>query len=400
MPLRRLILPLFLLNWITPLHAAPDDDAKRYPTISGIDFSKFPKPPGPATGRALHLAPGGRGGDGSPGRPFGSIVDALRKTAPGDVLLLHAGRHVLPEPTVIETDGLRIAAAGDGPVTVAPAGDNGEAFVVRGDRVVLEGFTVEGFKGSVITFGRTDRTQKDVVFSKLTVKGGTDAFRSVASDGNSKQPLLSGLLLSDVRIEGATLVGFNIGEGPVTDIRLEKVTVVMPRGDSGNSGADAVAVERGDNIFIRGCDITGASADGIDLKATRVAVYDTVVHDVGRNGVKFWHGGDLVTHSLFTGARGGNELALQKKGDAELSIEDGGGWKALEKAGIAEGNLPMTAAPHFVDEAKGDYRLSPGSPGIDAGAPAKEGYPPSDRLGAKRVQGRGPDLGPVEGAAR
>lgn len=477
MPLRRLILPLFLLNWITPLHAAPDDDAKRYPTISGIDFSKFPKPPGPATGRALHLAPGGRGGDGSPGRPFGSIVDALRKTAPGDVLLLHAGRHVLPEPTVIETDGLRIAAAGDGPVTVAPAGDNGEAFVVRGDRVVLEGFTVEGFKGSVITFGRTDRTQKDVVFSKLTVKGGTDAFRSVASDGNSKQPLLSGLLLSDVRIEGATLVGFNIGEGPVTDIRLEKVTVVMPRGDSGNSGADAVAVERGDNILIRGCDITGASADGIDLKATRVAVYDTVVHDVGRNGVKFWHGGDLVnslvhhtgadaaivldgggtyrilhtivafhapggeaytltcaydhpdekadltiansifsknagpvwvsrgttlrvTHSLFTGARGGNELALQKKGDAELSIEDGGGWKALEKAGIAEGNLPMTASPHFVDEAKGDYRLSPGSPGIDAGAPMKEGYPPSDRLGAKRVQGRGPDLGPVEGAAR
>ncbi len=476
-PLPRILAPLFLLIGLAPLHASPDDDAKRYPTVSGIDFSKFPKPPGPPTGRALHVAPGGRGGDGSAGRPFDSILPALRKAAAGDVLLLHAGRYPLPEPAVIETDGLRIAAAGDGPVTVVPEGGNGEAFVIHGDRVVLEGFTVEGFKGSVITFGRTDRTQKDVVISKLVVKGGTDAFRSVVSDGNSKRPLLSGLLLSDVRIEGATLVGFNIGEGPVTDVRLEKVTVAMPRGDSGNSGADAVAVERGDNILIRGCDIAGASADGIDLKATRVAVYDTVIHDVGRNGVKFWHGGDLVnslvhhtgadaaivldgggtyrilhtivafhapggeaytltcaydhpdeksdltiansifyknagpvwvsrgttlrvTRSLFTGARGGTELVLQKKGDAELSVEDDGGWKALEKAGIAEGNLPMTAAPLFADEAKGDYRLKPGSPGIDAGAPAKEAYPPSDRLGAKRVQGRAPDLGPVEGAAR
>ena len=475
-----ILVHLFLLM-LTPASPSawatdPNED-KEYPTISGIDFSRFPKAPDPKAkraGRVLHVSPKGNdGGDGSEGRPFKGVAAAVGKAAAGDTVLLHAGTHPLDEPLMIETSDLRVAAAPGEAVTIAPANrDLHEGLNVRGDNVILDGFTIDGFTGFGVMFWRTDRTQKNLVCANLVVKGAGDGFRSAYVEHTAKTPHLSGLLLFNVRIEDATVVGFNVGEGPVTDIRLEKVSVRMKGAGSGSSGDDAIAVESGDNIFIDHADVTGAAADGIDLKATRVCVYNSVVHDVARNGVKFWKGGDLVNslvyntgadasivfgpgayrilhtivafharggsayaltcaydepkdktsltiansifyrnagavwvspatdlkivNSLLTGAGNGCELeAAQKSGDA-ISVNGDGDWKALEKKGVVAGILPIAKPPQFVDAEKGDFRLKPGSPGIDAGAAGLEKYPPKDRSGAKRIQGGGPDLGPLE----
>jgi len=57
------------------------------------------------------------------------------------------------------------------------------------------------------------------------------------------------------------------------------------------------------------------------------------------------------------------------------------------------GEHDVTAEPQFVDPDKGDFRLKPGSPGIDAGI---EIGIKTDLLGTKRPQGKAPDVGAYE----
>ncbi len=75
--------------------------------------------------------------------------------------------------------------------------------------------------------------------------------------------------------------------------------------DSSNDDTwrDAIAFERGTNVLIENSIVEGAGGDGIDLKADRVAVVNSIVRHIGRNGVKLWNGGDLVNTLVFdTGA--------------------------------------------------------------------------------------------------
>jgi hypothetical protein len=63
---------------------------------------------------------------------------------------------------------------------------------------------------------------------------------------------------------------------------------------------------------------------------------------------------------------------------------------------ITPGGGNQTAAPLFVDAAKGDYREAAGSPTIDAGVADQLG--PLDLAGGARVQGPAPDIGAYETA--
>ena len=58
------------------------------------------------------------------------------------------------------------------------------------------------------------------------------------------------------------------------------------------------------------------------------------------------------------------------------------------------GKNDFTAEPQFVDPANGDFRLKPGSPGIDAGMTIEAIG--ADLRGVKRPQGRAYDVGCYE----
>lgn len=207
----------------------------------------------------------------------------------------------LPYPDVVVTtyEGQR--------ATVAPANSSVTYGVsVTGDRVVVDGLELEGFVRASVYVGRTSTTQIGVILAHMKVTGGVDGIRSIVSNGVLAP--IKGLLVYDVLIDGAQ-IGFNCGEGPCNDVRLDHLRV-RGRGLGTSSGDDAIAFERGDNIAVVDCEVSGASADGIDTKATRVAVVRTKVGPVGRNGIKLWRGGDIVDSAITgTGADGAVVLA-------------------------------------------------------------------------------------------
>jgi len=53
-------------------------------------------------------------------------------------------------------------------------------------------------------------------------------------------------------------------------------------------------VENGDNILVFNATSPVRLPMASDFKATRVAAVNVRVHDVQRNGIKFWRGGDVV----------------------------------------------------------------------------------------------------------
>jgi hypothetical protein len=71
---------------------------------------------------------------------------------------------------------------------------------------------------------------------------------------------------------------------------------------------------------------------------------------------------------------------------SQLQILDGAtvAYQNYNLVGKGEaGEQDIRGRPTFVNPAAGDYRLAPGSPGIDAGSSA--GAPPRDRLGRRRI---------------
>jgi hypothetical protein len=130
------------------------------------------------------------------------------------------------------------------------------------------------------------------------------------------QPVIDGLLVYDVAIRNA-IIGFNCGEGPCHNMRLEALDVALPGAGEG-SGADAVAVENGDHIVVFNAHITGAAADGLGLQGHPVAIANVIVHDVARNGIKLWHGGEVI-----------NALVYRTGADAALVLETGNTYRVV-----------------------------------------------------------------------
>jgi hypothetical protein len=240
------------LDVLRPLH-----------TIAAIDSSRFPVPRRPyapaAGGRVLHVATTGTDdGEGSAARPMLSIQAAVTAARPGDVVLVAGGRYPLGADeeyglTIARNDVIVTAREGERAQIYSTGGQNYGVYL-SGDDVVLDGFDLSGFKNGGIHFGRTTSTQRNLQILRTTVNGGGDGIRSVVTSGEGA-PVIAGLLLYKVSILGA-MIGFNCGEGPCNDVRLEQITVRGSNLHEGNSGSDGIAFERGANLAVVDADIS------------------------------------------------------------------------------------------------------------------------------------------------
>ena len=272
-------------------------------TFVKLDWDAFPVDPGPnypVKGRVWVVKTTGKDGStGTVDKPLRTIVGALARAGSGDLVRVHGGTYaeglagefravVLKKPVVLT------AAAGE-TVTVTPRTSHyGYGIAVESGDVVINGVNLDGFRSAAIQIGSSSASQKNVVISNLTITGASaNAEGIMAYDDTTAKGFATsdGLLVKNVLIR-KVLMGVSCNRGPCKSWHLENVTI---SGVSGaGSGSDGVAIEKGDNFLFHKVDVSRVAADGIDTKATRVVVWACHVHDLGRNGVKLWHGGDIV----------------------------------------------------------------------------------------------------------
>lgn len=292
-----------------------------FPTLTAIDWASFPANPARpynAAGQVFYVATDGRDNNlGTADAPFATLTTAAALAQTGDVIWVKDGEYALGvedryEGLILETPGITLAAEHPGGVVLRPASENQAiGIAARADDLIIDGFVIQGFRSVGIEYGRGSSPQRNVVIKHVKVEQTEEAIRSTY-DSDGSQPLVDGLLIYDVWLRDISLIGLQCGMGPCNNMRWEALRVEMPMGDTGNSGADALALESGENIVVFNAEITGASGDGIDLKTTRAAVANVIVHDIGRNGIKIWHGGDII-----------NALVYNTDADAAIVFEAG-----------------------------------------------------------------------------
>jgi hypothetical protein len=308
--------------------AAGAGHPRRIPTIAAIDWDAFPderKLTG--RGRTITLKPG----------RVGVIANALTKARAGDTILLRGGTYREGEDgdhraLPLVRDGVTIrAVAGQRARIVPRSGEVTYGALIAASRIVLSGIELDGFASVGIGFEKEGGTVKDVVLSDVTVKAPKDGkwhdgivvYHDMRGKG---RPASDGLLMRNVVVEGASL-GISCNSGPCRSWWLENVRVTGAGGSG--SGADAIAVEEGENLVFFRVDVSRVAADGIDLKAKNVLVMGCYVHELARNGVKLWQGGDIV-----------NTVIHHTGEDAAIVFEHAGRYRILNSV-MAFHNWPQ-----------------------------------------------------------
>lgn len=440
-------------------------------------------------GRTFFVGPAGDdAAAGTQAAPFRTIrrgIEAALAAGAGNRVVVAGGTYVEGEAGDdhafrIDRDGTVVEAAPGERALVRPAGGGvGYGLEIRASRVTWLGVSFEGFAANAIAVGLDGATVRDVVIADLTIDmpAGGDGIAVYPDHRASGMPVVDGLLVERVTVRGADQ-GITVGAGPARSVALRQVVVRNRGGAGGGSGADAIAVESGDNILVNGAEISGGDADGIDLKATRAAVVNAYIHDLSRNAVKLWSGGDIVgclihdcgadasivldgagsyrilnttvafhnrraggaaayamtagydrprdaialeiagsafwknagpivlsagtraaiRSSLLAPGPGGAVLEYGWDGQASATIDAASGAAALARAGTASGNLAPDADPRFAEPAPASlagFALGAASPLREAGA-AIAPFSAIDLLGAPRVVGTAPDIGPLE----
>ncbi len=429
-------------------------------TFVNIDFSKFPtlKEYKIPTENTIYVATNGddSNGNGSEEFPYKTIAKAVLSAEPGDTIVVSGGtyKEVYQDGDFrgiyIDKDNITIMGKPGEEVVLLPKnGDVNYGIVVEANNITIRGIKIKNFNVGIL-FG--DKIIKNSVITDCIIE---NVMEGIATwDGT-----LDSLLIYNVIIKNASLIGIHCGNGYGYNWRIEKTNIIMS-GDSEDSGADGFAVEHGKNILLVENEVSGASADGIDTKAKDVTVYSCKVHNIGRNGVKLWYGGDIINSLIYkTGADASvvvewgpkfrmlntilayhnynglisYNMTIGYDSQAKIDIEiinsiifntSGGAYfnrnsslkishtlfynmqngKILDYGDktvyISEGvqGLNMFGEGNMVKDPKlkSDFHANQDSPIIDAGVKLSLNFPKYDMLRNNRVKGKNPDLGPFE----
>jgi hypothetical protein len=321
-----------------------------FPNIADIDFSallSMPDTSFPVSGNTWHVATtGDHAAEGTESAPLRTILTALDRASPGDKIVIHEGTyeegnfdvdfHAVP----ITKSDLVVTNATDEEVIITPAGEFTYGVGITGDNVILNGVTIQGFRTQGIELGAENDTLQNVILSNITViqpdptadfpvNGGIGS-TVVNSDG---APTLNKILLENVVIANASEIGFGCNFGPCTNVRFNNVAVRNRNGGTESSGADCIAFEDGDNLVFFNVESTGCEADGLDLKADRVAVVNSYFHDIERNGLKLWRGGDVI-----------NTIVSHTGADASVIFDGPGEYRMVNS--IVANHLEGTAGAY------------------------------------------------------
>lgn len=312
-----------------PKSARDGDDTRilcqgELPAVARVDYTAFPavKVPSPSTARAWYVAvTGDDRATGAPDRALRTIEAALRQAGSGDIVYVRGGTYAATGLVVTQSNFLLSAYPGES-VTIGPAETSSTygLTIVAPDQhdVTVRGLHLQGFADVGIYVGNP-RTAHRLALEDVVVSGSDTGFAGSFQRG---AVAVDGLLVRRMTLSDIHGVGFQFGEAGgrnvrITGLHVQMVNPIATAGAEG-SGTDGLIFEAGDNVLVENAIVEGAAADGIDVKATRTALVNTVVRRVGRTGIRLRAGGDVINCLVFdTGA------------DAQL-ITEGGSYRIID----------------------------------------------------------------------
>lgn len=178
------------------------------------------------------------------------------------------------------------------------------AILLEGDlkNVVVDGLTINGFEEGII-YGDPE-TQENIILKNLKIYGGAVGIGNTYPDHTKY--LVKNLFVKNVTMTNMIGIGLHCGDEQrscAQNVLVQDVIILGAEDNENDTGYDSLAMVNSDNILVIDSTFTNAPGDGLDFKATGVAVVNTVVESPNRNGIKFWHEGEIINSIVYrTGA--------------------------------------------------------------------------------------------------
>jgi len=244
-----------------------------------------------ALGGTYYVAPGG--GDDNPGtqaRPWATLQRAADTLQPGDTVYLREGVYHQY-------------------VTLGRSGTPGQLITYSaypGETVWLDGQGVDwkyafdlGHPGVsyIDIVGMNMRHWHDVTGDGACIVSWSESDHVTIRDAELHHCGHGGIqffqdsdyvTVENVYIHDNWLVGMDCGVGPCAHWVLRHVRAVDNGSESGDTAADGIAVEQGDDILVENCEAVGNAGDGFDFKSSGTTLRRVVARDNERNNVKLW----------------------------------------------------------------------------------------------------------------
>ena len=307
------------------------------PNTAGIDFTLFPPTPNPSfpipqTAKVITVNTA-TAADPSPcptratlaQTPFKTINAAVACALAGDKIVISSGTYLEGDSNTgkglpVNKANLILTNAPGSSVMIRPLNNNYTYGVnITGDGVILNGLTIQNFSTVGIELGGDGTTLTNITLSNINVQAVTEGIINYEDFGSPySSPTINGLRLENVTITNALTQGFSCNAGPCKNVYFKGVIVTNRSTPAGNSGSDCIAFERGDNLVFNNVESTGCEADGLDLKATRVLVINSNFHNISRNGLKLWKGGDVQ-----------NTIVSNTGADGEVIFDGPGAYRMI-----------------------------------------------------------------------
>jgi hypothetical protein len=281
-------------------------------TVTLVDLSKLPKDFNDYSSlKAYYVSTNGDdNNEGSLNNPFATISHALEIASDESAVFVREGTYKTNNLKITHSNFV-LATYNSEEVTLTPEVINNEwdanedlAFSIEGDlkNVIIDGFGIENFEASFI-YGNTE-TQENIILKNINIKNATTGIENTYS--THSEYLVRGFLIKNVTMTDIAGIGLQCGDeynNCAKDVLIQNVQIYGTESSKNDTGYDSCAMVKSDNVLVVNSIFTNAPGDGLDFKSTNVSVVNTTVVSPNRNGMKFWHEGEIINSIIYaTGA--------------------------------------------------------------------------------------------------